>query len=138
MLPCIVVALSFSPPLPPISSKQVLSSSSFESLIGDPKVVLDFFLGGDVTSWRLHLSLGVGGFVHICSQWDWRVGKKWCCSQTCWSSLFQEMFPTNKFRWNLSLLCNLAFFSSWRYRFLWSCYWWKHIKYRVPLPKHNV
>jgi len=50
MLPCIVVALSFSPPLPPISSKQVLSSSSFESLIGDPKVVLDFFLGGDVTS----------------------------------------------------------------------------------------
>jgi hypothetical protein len=60
MLPYVVVTLSSSPPPPLISSEQVCSSSSFESLIGDPKVVLDFFLGGEVTSLRLNLSLGVG------------------------------------------------------------------------------
>jgi len=48
MLPCVVVALSSSPPLPPISFEQVRSSSSFKSLTDDPKVILDFFLGGDV------------------------------------------------------------------------------------------
>jgi hypothetical protein len=70
MLPCIVVTSSSSPPLPPISPKQVCSSSSFESLISDPKVVLDFFLGGEVTCLGLNLSFGVGGYVRVLSQWD--------------------------------------------------------------------
>jgi len=64
----VVVASSSSPPTPPISSKQVRSLSSFESLTDDPKVVLDFFLGGEVI--RPNLSLGVGGSVCIFSQWD--------------------------------------------------------------------
>jgi hypothetical protein len=53
------------PPLPSISYKQVHSSSFSESLIGDPKVVLDFFLGGEVTGLGLNPSLGVGDFVRI-------------------------------------------------------------------------
>jgi hypothetical protein len=67
MLPCVVVALSFSPPPPLISYEQVCSSSSFESLIDDPKVVLDFFLGGEVTGSRLNLSLSVGNSVCVFS-----------------------------------------------------------------------
>jgi hypothetical protein len=70
MLPYITIASSSSPPLLPNSSEQVHSSSSFESLTDDPKVVLDFFLGGEVTNSGLHLSLSVGGFIHIFSQWD--------------------------------------------------------------------
>jgi hypothetical protein len=63
-----VVTSNSSPPPFPISFEQVHSSSSFESLISDPKVVLDFFLGGEVI--RPNLSLGVGGSVCIFSQWD--------------------------------------------------------------------
>jgi hypothetical protein len=36
---------------------------------------MDFFLGCEVTSSRLNLSLGVGGFKCVFNQWDWRVGK---------------------------------------------------------------
>jgi hypothetical protein len=60
MLSWVDVALNFFPPLPPISSEHVHSSSFSESLTNDPKVVLDFFLGGEVTCSRLNLSLGVG------------------------------------------------------------------------------
>jgi hypothetical protein len=67
MLPCVVVASSSFPPQPLISSKQVRSSSSFESLIGDPKVILYFFFGGEVTCLGLNLSLGVDGYVHVLS-----------------------------------------------------------------------
>jgi hypothetical protein len=67
MLSCVVVASNFSPPLPPISSEQVCSSSSSKSLTSDPKIVLDFFLNGEVTSLGLHLSLDVGSFMHIFS-----------------------------------------------------------------------
>jgi hypothetical protein len=65
MLPWVDVALNSFPPLPPISLKHVHSSSSSESLISDPKVVLDFFLGGEVTGSRLNLSLGVGDYIRI-------------------------------------------------------------------------
>jgi hypothetical protein len=44
MLPCVAIALSFSPPLPPISSERVRSSPSPKSLTSDPKIVLDCFL----------------------------------------------------------------------------------------------
>jgi hypothetical protein len=64
------IASSFSPPLPPISSEQVHSPSFFESLTDDPKVVMDFFFGGEVTSSRLNLSFGVGGSIHNFNQWD--------------------------------------------------------------------
>jgi len=70
MLPYMVVASSFSPPLPPISFEQVHSSSSSKSLTNDPKVVLDFFLGGEVIGSRLNLSLRVGGFICILNRWD--------------------------------------------------------------------
>ncbi len=70
MLHYIVVTLISSPLLPPISFEQVCSSSSFEPLTIDPKVVLDFFLGGDVTGSRLNMSFGVGGSIHIFNQWD--------------------------------------------------------------------
>jgi hypothetical protein len=49
MLRSVAIALSFSFPPPPISFKQVRSSSSFELIIGDPKVVLDLFLNDEVT-----------------------------------------------------------------------------------------
>ncbi len=74
MMLCVAIASSFSPPLPSILFGQICSSSSFESLIGDPKIILDFFLGGEVTSLRLNMSIGVGGFVHVFSQRDWCVG----------------------------------------------------------------
>jgi hypothetical protein len=61
MLPYIAVALSYPLP-PPISFEQARSSSSFESLTDNPKIVLDFFLGGELTNSRLNLSLGVGDF----------------------------------------------------------------------------
>jgi hypothetical protein len=67
MLSCVVVASSSSPPLPLISFEDVHFSSSSESLTSDPKVVLDFFLSGEVTSSGLNLSLGVGGFVCVFS-----------------------------------------------------------------------
>jgi len=65
MLPYIVVALSFSPPPPLISSKQVHSSSSFELTTCDPKVHIDFFFSGEVTGSILNLSFGVGSYVHV-------------------------------------------------------------------------
>jgi hypothetical protein len=65
MLPYIVVASSSPPPPPPISSKQVHSSSFFKSITGDLKIVLDLFLGGEVTGLGLNMSLGVGNYVHI-------------------------------------------------------------------------
>jgi len=64
MLPCIVFALSSSPPPPTFSYEQVHSSSSFESTTSDPKV-LDFFLGGEVIGLGLNLSFCVNNFVHI-------------------------------------------------------------------------
>ncbi len=70
MLPYVIVASSSSPPLPPISSKQVHCSSSSESLTSDPKVVLDFFLGGEVKGLGLNSSLSVGNFVRIFNRWD--------------------------------------------------------------------
>jgi hypothetical protein len=51
-------------------SKWVCSSSSFESLNGDPKIILDFFLGGEVIGSMVNMSLGVGGFIHVFNQWD--------------------------------------------------------------------
>jgi hypothetical protein len=36
---------------------------------------MDFFIGGEVTSSRLNLSLDVGNFAHVFNQWDWCVGK---------------------------------------------------------------
>jgi hypothetical protein len=61
MLPCVGVALSY--PLPhPISFERAHSSSSFESLTDNPKIVLNFFLGGELTNSRLNLCLGVGDF----------------------------------------------------------------------------
>jgi hypothetical protein len=57
-------------PLPTISSKHVYSSFSSESLTGDPKVVMDFFLGGEVTGSGLNMSLGVNNYVCIFNQWD--------------------------------------------------------------------
>ncbi len=67
MLPYVIVTSSSSPPLPPISSKHVWSSTSSKSLTDDPKVVLDFFLSGEVTSLGFNLSLGVGSFICIFS-----------------------------------------------------------------------
>jgi hypothetical protein len=48
MLSSIAIASSSYPPLPPISSEHVHSSSSSELLTGDTKVVLDFFLSGEI------------------------------------------------------------------------------------------
>jgi hypothetical protein len=70
MLSYVVVASSSFSPLPPISYEHVHSSSSFESLTSDPKVVMTFFLGGEVIGSRLNLSLGVGGYVCIFSRWE--------------------------------------------------------------------
>ncbi len=55
--------------LPPISFEQVRSPFSSKSLTNDPKVVLNFFLGGGVASSRLNLSFGVDGFIRVCNQW---------------------------------------------------------------------
>ncbi len=65
MLPCVIIACSFSPPPPPILSEHVCSSASSESITCDMKIILDFFLGGEVTNSRLSLSLGVGGCIHV-------------------------------------------------------------------------
>jgi hypothetical protein len=70
MLPHIAIASSSSPALPLISSEHVHSSSSFESLANNPKVILDFFRGGEVIGSRLNSSFGVGGSIHIFKQWD--------------------------------------------------------------------
>ncbi len=70
MLSYVVVASSSSPPLPPISFEQVRSSSSFESLTSDPKVVVAFFFGGQVIGSKFNLSLGVGNSMHIFSRWN--------------------------------------------------------------------
>jgi hypothetical protein len=40
----------------------------FESTTYDLKVVIDFFLSGEVIGLGLNLSLGVGGFVRIFNQ----------------------------------------------------------------------
>jgi hypothetical protein len=48
MLSFVAIASSSYPPLPLISSEHVHSSSFFESLTIDPKVVLDFFFSGEV------------------------------------------------------------------------------------------
>ncbi len=63
----VIVASSSSPPLPPFSFEQVHSSSFFQSLTNDLKIVLDFFLGSEVIGSRLNLSFGVGSYVHIFS-----------------------------------------------------------------------
>ncbi len=68
MLFYVVFTSSSSPPPPPISSEQVHYSSSFKSLTDDPKVIMDFFLGGEVIG--LNVSLGVGGSIRVFSQWD--------------------------------------------------------------------
>jgi hypothetical protein len=65
MLPYVAIASSSSPPLPTISFEHIRSSSSYESLTNDPKVVMDFFLGGEVTSSGFNLSFGVGDFVRV-------------------------------------------------------------------------
>jgi hypothetical protein len=65
MLPYVDVTLSYFPPPPPISYDKVHSSSSSESITNDPKVVLDFFLGGEVIGSRLNMSLGVGGLIYV-------------------------------------------------------------------------
>jgi hypothetical protein len=65
ILSYVIVASSSPPTLPPISSKQVHSSFSFESFIDDPKIVLDFFLSGEVISLRFNMSFGVGDFMRI-------------------------------------------------------------------------
>jgi hypothetical protein len=70
MLPCVVVASSFSPPLPPISSEHVHFSLFSESLTGDPKVVLDFFFSGEVIGSGLNLSLGIGNSICVFNRWD--------------------------------------------------------------------
>jgi hypothetical protein len=70
MLPNIAIVSNFYPPLPSISNEHVRSSCSFESLEDDPKVVLDFFRGGEVIGSRLNPSFGVGGSIRIFSQWD--------------------------------------------------------------------
>ncbi len=70
MLPCVAVTLSFYPPLLPISFEHVCSSSSSKSITDDSKVLLDFFLGGEITSSRLNLSLGVGSSIRIFIRWD--------------------------------------------------------------------
>jgi len=75
MLPCVAVTLKKIPSPPPISSEQVRSSSSSKSITYDSKVVINFFFGGEETSSRLNLSLGVGDFGCIFSWWDWHVGK---------------------------------------------------------------
>jgi hypothetical protein len=69
MLPYVDVASSSSPPLPPISFEQVRSPFFYESLTNDPKVVLNFFLGGGVASSGLNLSFGVGNFICVFNQW---------------------------------------------------------------------
>jgi hypothetical protein len=68
MLSCVVVASSSSPPLPLISFEDVHFSSSSESLTSDPKIVLDFILGGEVTGSRLNMSLDVSDFMRIFSR----------------------------------------------------------------------
>jgi hypothetical protein len=50
MLTYVIVALSFSLLPPLVSSKHICSSSFFESTTDDPKIVLNFFLGGEVIS----------------------------------------------------------------------------------------
>ncbi len=75
MLPYVDVTLSYFPPPPPISYDKVHSSSSSESITNDPKVVLDFFLGGEVIGSRLNMSLGVGGLIYVFDWWDSHVGK---------------------------------------------------------------
>jgi len=67
MLPCVALASSFYPLPPPISFEQVCSSSSFESLTDDSKIILDFFLGGEVIGSGLNLSLGVGCYIRVFS-----------------------------------------------------------------------
>ncbi len=64
MLICVIMASSSSPPLPPISFEQVHFSSFFESLTSDPKVVLDFYFCGEVTTPMFNMSLGVG-YKHL-------------------------------------------------------------------------
>jgi hypothetical protein len=59
---------------PPISFEQLRSSSSSKSITWNLKVVLDFFLGGEVASLGFNLSCGVG-YMHIFSLWDWHIGK---------------------------------------------------------------
>jgi hypothetical protein len=69
-LPFVVVAWNTFPPPPPISSEHVHSSSCFEWRTCDLKIVLDFFLGGEVISLGLNLSLGVGGYVCVFNLWN--------------------------------------------------------------------
>jgi hypothetical protein len=57
MLLCIVVISSSSPPLPLISYEPICSSFVSESLLGDPKVVLDLFFSGEVIGSGLNLSI---------------------------------------------------------------------------------
>jgi hypothetical protein len=75
MLPYVVVVWNSFPPPPLISSKQVHSSSSSKSITCNLIIVKYLFLGGEVTSWRVNLSLGVGGSIRIFSQWDWCTSK---------------------------------------------------------------
>ncbi len=65
MLPYVVVASISPPPPPPITYEQVCSSSSFESTIDDLKVILNFFLSGEVTNLKLNVSPGVAGFIRV-------------------------------------------------------------------------
>jgi hypothetical protein len=48
---------------------------SFEWTTCDLKIVIDFFLGGEVISLRLNLSLGVGDYVCIFNLWNQGTSK---------------------------------------------------------------
>jgi hypothetical protein len=39
------------------------------------KIVLDFFLGGEITSSRHNMSLGVSNSIHVFYLWDWCTSK---------------------------------------------------------------
>ncbi len=67
MLSYVIVASSSYPPLPLISSEQVHSSSSSKSLTDDPKIILNFLFGGEVTGSGLNMFLGVSNFMRIFS-----------------------------------------------------------------------
>ncbi len=67
MLSYVIVTSSSYPPLPLILSEQVCSSSSSKPSTDDLKIVLNFFLGGEIRSLGLNLSLGVSNFMRIFS-----------------------------------------------------------------------
>jgi hypothetical protein len=112
-----------SPPPPPILSKQVHSSSSSKSIKCDLKVVLYFFLSGEVIGLRLNLSLGVSDSICIFSQWDWCTSKgKVVVEHACFLSFNNCPLVTSLGE----TCCSWTTYHFWLVRdtsFFWGCYY---------------